>query len=425
MKKLIFLIPFLTFSLLAYAQDEDELDSLAFSDSPHRPFLLSILQAPVLEGMSTPRLIVPNESILCYDKTITFKTNGEGFQVQGCLFIDTEDGFMAFIPPKYDRNPECVIKDQEEDFNLTVLGLAGNVFNYANYRKDGVLQHVVTTGNSETFLQTYTSSNEAASLQRTLETKDFLDGKIKAHVYERADRDEKWYLFGKEFPPEILFSPKKYLGNFGIGYQHTEKGLYLIMQVTGTNYEAEITDIQSEMNCFDSRPFRQMETEFFEHALESIDRNREKLDRKAESASGDDYCGSIKARNIQYKRELLAKQESQLKQSHQGSVQQNTSGIQGMSQAMANYEDVMQQQIYETELLICQQEKILTFPANARSPETVQRVRTKIACLEQQKAKEIQTKQKMRELEEQSPNDPMQTTKKQRLLMEVIQQACK
>lgn len=425
MKKLLFLLLSLLTVLPCFSQEEDGPDSLFFSDSPHRPFLLSILQAPVLEGMSSPRTILPNESVRCYDKTITFKTNSESMQVSGCLFIDTEDGFLSFIPPKYDRNPECVIKDQEDDFNLTVIGLAGNVFNYANYRKDGVLQHIVSTGNSETFLYAYNSTNESVSLRQTEEVKEFLDGKIKAQVYQVSGRDEKWFLFGKEFPPDLLFSPKKYLGNFGIGYQQSDKGVYLIMQVTGSGYDAEITDIKSEMNCFDSRQFIHMETAFFDNAVESINRSREKLEKKSQSLSPDDYCASLKERNIQYRQEMLTRQEGHLQTAKQGNLQQNTLAMQAMSQAMYNYEDLMQQQIYETELRICEQEKMLTFPANANSPGKVQRVRAKIDCLELQKARQLETKQKIRELEMQSPNDPGQIPKKGKLMMDAMLDSCK
>lgn len=425
MKKLMLWIPLVAFSLLAYAQEEDELDSLAFGDSPHRPFLLSILDVPVLEPMSSPSLIVPNENILCYDKTITFKTSGESLNVNGCLFIDTEDGFMSFIPPKRERYPDCLIKDQEDDFNLTVIGLAGNVFNYQNFRKNGELQHMVSTGNSENYVYAYSATPDPISLELTEESKEFLDGKIKAWVYERQGGGQKWYLFGKEFPPALTFSPKKYLGNFGIGYHYSDKGLYLIMQVVGTGYDAEIIEIEDQMTCFDSRKFRHIETEFFNSAMESIDRKKNKLDEKAGSIDTEDYCAGLKARNIQYEQEMLSRQEASIQQAKQGNLQQNTTAMQAMSQGMFNYDDLIQQQIYETELEICQQEKILTFPANARSPGTVQRVRDKIQCLEQQKAMQIETQQKLLALNDQLRDDPLISQKKNQLIRKTATMPCK
>lgn len=415
MKRVLLAILLFTRVFGAYAQEEELPDSLAFSDSPHRPFLLSIIHAPVLEGLTEPRLILPNDRVLCYDKIISFKTN----TASGCLFIDTEGGFMAYIPPKEDISPACLIKPEDVRFNLNVMGLRGNVYNYFNFRKANVLQHGYTTGLTETYQYTFNSTPETVTLRNTNESKEFLGGKIKAYRYKPDGRDEEWYLFGKEFPEKVNFAPKKYLGNFGIGYQQAEEGLFLIMQVSGSLFDSEITDIKDEQACFDSRPFTSLEEGFFTEVETNIESNREKLEKKSEAIRGDDYCGGLKQRNIQYQQELLNTQERNVQTAQQGSIHQGPVAQQAMRD-MYNYEGMMQQSIYETELLICKQEEILSYPANANSPATVQRIRGKISCLEQQMAYQEQVKRELEKLNTQSPDDPLLIQKKGKLVRETM-----
>tara|TARA_R110002020_G_scaffold146343_1_gene320893 strand:+ start:15315 stop:16421 length:1107 start_codon:yes stop_codon:yes gene_type:complete len=368
---------------------------------------------------------LPNDHVLCYDKIISFKTNSTALQASGCLFIDTEGGFMSYIPPKRDHSPVCLIKTEDDNFNLTVMGLSGNVFNYFNYRKDNTLQHGVSTGNSETFQYAYNMSPEVVTLRISGETKEYLEGKVKAYVYKSDTGDEKWYLFGKEFPEKVSFAPKKYLGNFAVGYQQAEEGLFLIMEVSGSSYNSQITAITSEQVCFDSRPFNSMEEEFFAHVTESIANKKEKLDEKSEAVRTEDYCGTLKQRNIQFKQDMLTRQEEKLQHARQGNIQQNTNAQKAITQAMFNYEEMIQQEIYDTELSICKQQEMLSRPANAKSPGTVQEIREKINCLEQQMAYQEQTKREIEKLNTQIPNDPLLSQKKGKLVMETMTKRCK
>ena len=96
-----------------------------------------------------------------------------------------------------------------------------------------------------------------------------------------------------------------------------------------------------------------------------------------------------------------------------------------MTQAMFNYEEMIQQEIYDTELSICKQQEMLSRPANAKSPGTVQEIREKINCLEQQMAYQEQTKREIEKLNTQIPNDPLLSQKKGKLVMETMTKRCK
>lgn len=432
MKKLVF--AFLLVGVYVgglMAQDRERRDSLAFTDHPHRPFLLSILEAPVLEGMSEPRIILPNVQLLCYDKTITFKTTTPSGEAQGCLFIDTEGGFMSFIPPKRGESPDCTIKPEEEKFNLTVMGLAGNSYHYFNYRNNSTLYHGVTNTGIETTQISYTHSPEPIELRKTELTKEFLGGKVKAFAYKVTDRTELWYLFGKELPDKVNFAPKKYLGNFGIGYQQAEEGLFLIMEVEGSPYDAQIVDIRDEQNCFDSRPFKPMETEIFERALESNEREKQKVEQQAQKINSEDYCAGVKQRNLQFKQEVAERKEGQLRagqstaQSRLGQPnQQSAATYQSFSQTMFNFDDMIQESIYDIELRICEQEKMLTYPGNANSPSTVQRIRAKIECLKQEKQGQISMKEQFAQMDAANSSYPQLPYKKLQQLSTLQKSRC-
>ncbi|MEZ4793088.1 MAG: hypothetical protein R2783_06400 [Gelidibacter sp.] len=399
-------------------EQEESLDSLSFSDSPHRPFLLSIASAPILEGLTEPRTMVPNGGRVCYDKIISFETNGAGNLIKGCLFLDTENGFMAYIPPKPGMSPECVLKVEDKDFNLTVLGLQGNVYNYFNYIKNNTLQHGVTTGNSLDYLYVWQSNAEVTKLRHTNETKDFLGGKIKAHVYKPDGRTEKWYLFGKEYNEVVEFTPKKYLGNFGIGYQYSDSGLYIIMQVSGSNYDSEITDIKDQQACFDSAPFKNFEDELYTSGMESINQKRDKLRKKLDHIRADE-CSTLQIRNIQYEQEMLTHQEQNLIQSQQGNLQQNANTQQARMQLMYNYEETIQMMINETEYDICKQQQALQRSSPGNSSH--QRMVDKMECMQRKLTERKDTQQKIQQLDIQYANNPGKKIVEQgKLIMKVL-----
>ena len=87
------------------------------------------------------------------------------------------------------------------------------------------------------------------------------------------------YLFGKTYPGEINVPSNKYLGAFGVGYQYTDKGIYLIMEVIAENYNCKITSIEEVAICFDPTNFKKQEDEFRVKRAQDLQKMREKIAR--------------------------------------------------------------------------------------------------------------------------------------------------
>lgn len=419
MKRSYFLLYFFSVVCNAFAQPDTTRRDTSWSRSPHRPFLLSIMNAPVLEDRSTAVTIVPRERI-CFDKVFKIKTQTASGPAEGCLFINTEKGLMANTPIKRGVAPVCDLNISKPDFGLILIGLKGNTYNYFNSQKNNGIEHWATTSNSENYQYQFISTPEAVPLTRRAESKLFLGGKVKAWAYKAEGRPETWWLFGKTEPERILMTPKKFLGSYAVGYQYSDKGLFIIMQITAPNYSAEVTDIQDRAICFDPSPFKLFEDEHYNRGMESIVREREKLQKK-EARLETGQCASKEMISINYQKEALNRRQESLERSRQGNTQQNVAAQQAQMQTMINYEDVIQISIYETEIDICKQQERLSRQTDAsyRQSSSYRRQQEKLTCLNSQLAAQKQTQQKILRVNTQFPNQPgKQYAEKSKLFMQ-------
>lgn len=421
MKTYFLLLCFFTQLNFAHAQRDTTRRDTSWSRSPHRPFLLSIMQAPVLEGGATAVTIVPRERI-CFDKIFKLKTQTSMGSAEGCLFINTQKGLMANTPIKRGAAPPCDLNISRPEFGLVLIGLKGNTYNYFNAKKKDRLEHWVTTSNSENYQYQFISSAESIPLTRRAESKLFVGGKVKAWAYKAEGRPETWWLFGKTEPERILMTPKKFLGSYAVGYQYTDKGLFIIMQVTAPGYSAEVTEIQDMDICFDPSPFKVFEDEQYTRGMESIVREREKLQKK-ESKIESGSCASQERRSINYQKEALQRRQENLERSRQGHTQQNAATQQAQAQTVINYDEVIQISIYETEINICKQQERLSrqTDANYQQSSSYRRQQEKLTCLNNQLARQKATQQQMLRVNTQFPNQPgKQYAEKAKLFMQGI-----
>jgi hypothetical protein len=401
---------------VANAQPDTTRIDTSWSRSPHRPFLLSIIQGPVLEGRSTAITIVPRER-LCFDKIFRIKTQTASAIAEGCAFINTEKGFMASTPIKRGATPVCDLNIAKPDFGLILIGLKGNAYNYFNAKKNNSIEHWVTTGNSENYQYQFITTPEAVPLTRRAESKLFVGGKIKAWAYKAEGRPETWWLFGKTEPDRLLMTPKKFLGSYAVGYQYTDKGLFIIMQITAPNYSAEIMDIQDQDICFDPSSFKVFEDQHYTRGMESIVREREKLQKK-EDQMEPGQCAGQERISINYQKEALNRRQENLERSRQGNIQQNISTQQAQAQSIINYDDVIQISIYETELDICKLQQRLSRQSGGGS-SSQRRQQERLTCLRNQLTRQKATQQQLLRVNTQFANNPgKQYAEKAKLYMQ-------
>lgn len=370
----------------------------AFGSGPHAAYLRSVVRADVLEGRTEAATITPTGQKICFDKLMKVKSvTGRGTGVT-CVYLDTRTGIIGYTPLKPGTDAACDIKQEDPNFVFSVIGLKGNVYNYHNNKKKNVIEHWVQTSNSATYQYEFISTGGNAPLRKKTERRDYCDGKIKAQLYKVDGKPTEWYLFGKQLPDEVLMQPKKFLGSMAVGYQYSDKGLFIIMQMVGTGIDSKILSLEEVNVCFDPSPFKVFEDEQEQKMQQSIQREREKIAREEGKPEQYPGCQSKKATLLNYQKQSLNRQEQNMQQARTGNTMQDIRTQQAQANLM-NYDDAIQTLIYETELKLCRAEQRM-------SQQPSEANQKKITCLQQSLAQQKQVQQRMQIINTQHRNEP-------------------
>lgn len=380
----------------AYAQRRDSSGGRE-DELPNR-----LLQADVLTGRSEMRTIVPRER-LCFDKVIKVKQITSRGPSEGCLFINTTTGLIAHSSIKPGAIGTCDIKPEAEDFTLFVMTLSGNTYHYFNVKKKQGIEHHVSTLNSQQHVYQFTSGGANATLHKKTERKSYCDDKIKAWAYRADGRPETWYLFGKNSPAQLLMTPKKFLGNYGVGYHYSDKGLFIIMELESPSFGSKILDIRDESICFDPSGFEVFEESFATKATSSIQRSRERLARELTRLKPDEPCTAIKKSSIQYQQQALDRQEENLRRSTQGHLGQSTAAQQARLDMM-NYDDQIELLILDTQHKICRTQDQLS--RQTRNSSSQQRYQQKLTCLNEALSVQKATREQLKRVDSEYEGQP-------------------
>jgi hypothetical protein len=388
-------------------------DTVVFSGVPHAPYLNSIYNADVIESRSVPQTITPTSQKICFDKKIKIKTITSRGPAEVCVFINTKIGLIGYTAIKPGSDPICDIKPDRSDFRFSIIGLKGNTYNYMNNKKKDVLEHWVQTSNSTTYQYEFSNTTSSAQLRKKPERRDYCDGKVKAQLYKVDGQPQEWFLFGKNFPDAVTMEPKKFLGQFAVGYQYSDKGLFIIMQMTASNIDSKILSIEDIETCFDPSPFKVFEDEQQAKVTEQIAKQREKIAREETKQERYPSCQSKKTVMLNFQKEMLNRQEQNLQQASVGNMSQNVRTQQAQADLMS-YDDMIQGMIYETELKLCRAQQ-----SQAENPsESKQK---KIQCLQESLGKQQMVKNKFQQINTQYRNEPgKQYAEKAKEMMKAI-----
>ncbi len=349
-------IKFLFFLLLTIQQSFAQVvieENPSYINSTEKPFLDSVLKIDVLDGTTLPEEISPSTQKLCFDKVFKITSNTPKGESSVCLFINTKIGLMAYTPIKFGSDPGiCDIKPAAPDFSLNVISLKGNIYTYMNVKKPSGIEKWLMTGNSNTYLYNFASAQENQLIFKKDESREFLNGKVKAWAYKYENRDETWFLFGKNLPDKLIMQPLKYVGNFGVGYQYAEEGVFIILQVEGETLNSVVKEIKDTYICFDPSPYKKHEDEFFNKGLLAIEREKSKLDA-AESRASSSPCAAQEQVKINFEKQALQIRLEDLTRSTQGNKYQNTTTQKAMANATINYNNQMQISIFDIQAKIC------------------------------------------------------------------------
>ncbi len=420
MKNLMVLIA-ICFSLVAQAQPPRD---TVWGSFPDQEYYNHILRATAVSGETQQIIIAPNERPFCFDKKITVHSTfgTRGVSVDQCIYLDTKGGLVAYLKPSKSRGGDlCDIKPDDKDFSFSVMGLKGNIYIYHNTENKGQIKHWVSTGNTQEHV--YENNNANNTNQYTLhkkgERRDYCDGKIKATSYKYDGATAPtMFLFGKTYPPDINVTPNKYLGNFGIGYQYTDKGLYLILENVASGYTCKITSIEDVNVCFNPAPFQKQEEEFRTNANDDLQKEREKLDKQERDAANSPDCSSEKLALVSFRKEQLRKQEQNLRNSNHGNVYQDNvtqKAYMGMMDPLVS----VQEGILSTKVSIC------SIEADIRKHPNDNTLQGRLNCKQDMLGKLMSAESEMRALDTQYANSPAKAlAEKSKLYLRVMAGAC-
>ena len=392
MKRIMLAFVSFSISLTLSAQHHERRDSLTFAQ-----LKTLIMRVPVLTGQTQPQIIVPHQR-LCFNVEFDFKIGVGSRIAEQSMFINSSMGITGYLPPSTDGLINMIMPEIPK-FSFSVIGMKGNVYRYYNQKGNhDVLEHYVTTGNTQTYQYTTTiTPGGGADLLRKSETGTYCNGNMTATAYRAEAGGATWFIYGDHFPAKL--HPKKYLGNFGIGYLLTEEGLFIITEMRTGAVQCKLTDIQNSNACFDTQPFVLLEDKFNTKAAADLQRENDKIAR--DEAQVSDHCVAEQMAVINFRKENQRKQEENLRRSKEGNMYQDA----GAQKAMLGMMDPLisvQEGILSTKVSICNTHYRMATASQSEQP----RLSEKLRCLNQQLADLQQMETQMRALETQYASNP-------------------
>ncbi len=292
------------------------------------------INAPILRGNSQGATIVPVRQQFCFDLEMDVALNfGGRISRETTLFINTTDGYMGYTTPSA-GGPISDLMPEVEDFRFTVMSFKlGNIFTYFNRKENNnIMEHLVTTSNTDA--HEYQASNllTAAPLSRKSEYRNYCDGKARALAYKRDDGPTTWYIYGDRYPATLQV--QKFLGGFGVGVIKTDAGIFMVMELgLGRNYTV-IKHIERRTVCFNPEAFKLQEADFFAKRSADLQQEQVKINADEAEAQHAPCCIAERMAQINFRREQLRVQQDNARKAQQGNLIQDRVAQKGMMDTM-------------------------------------------------------------------------------------------
>jgi hypothetical protein len=288
-----------------------------------------VYESDVLKGASSAKFSSPEEKV-CFDKRFYFVYKQGARSYEGCFYVNTQMGITA---TKSFQNPgmaDCSFNINDKKFYLLLFGMTGNEYIYMNklekrnQHEAPQLKHYVVTGN--THINPMQQVIEAKLLYNKQQALDFCDNKYKAIEYKSADGKNIIYLYGQDYPPDMI--AQSYLGAYGLGFMKTNKGDYFIMKHTHGQTSFTVTaieDLAGAMACFDPSDFKVLEETKVVKNLEEFQQQGRKIDqelaKQQNRVNNNVPCAAKKYAIVQYKKEHNEKQKRMMEKMKNQNIQ--------------------------------------------------------------------------------------------------------
>ncbi len=385
--------------LIAFVQSKTQVviePNPSYTNPVHRPFFDELLNTD--EFLDEPLPEPPSENDICFDKKIKIKVTSNKGPVETCMFINTKIGLVGYSELKLNSAGICDILTGLPDFKFNILGLKGDLFNYSNRLQKGRLVHSKIRYKNARRVDEHSAAEEGI-LYKKDDSREFLGGKIKAWLYQYENGQTQYYVFGKTLPDKLVMQPLKYLGLFGVGYQYTDEGLFIIMAIEKEGYESYIMEMENVPTCFNHTIFRSMEEQSYTNQNENIEREQTRLDELKNRSQNP--CLGLKQQRIDFKKKALQKNKEKYDQVKQNPRSTQYQRDQAEGNLQMNFEDAIDEEILKTKIKICDLETRIANQNRAANNGTLENL---LQCQRDYLRQQQNLKERIKNVENQYPN---------------------
>lgn len=393
----------------------------SYINPAHRPFFDELLDGD--EYLDEPAPEPPSVNDICFDKKIKIKVTSNKGPVETCMFVNTKIGLVGYSELKPNSAGICDILTGLPDFKFNILGLKGDLFNYSNRMQKGRLVHTKTRYKNARRVDEHSAAEEGI-LYKKDDSREFLGGKIKAWLYQYENGQTQYYVFGKTLPDKIVMAPLKYLGLYGVGYQYSEEGLFIIMAIEKDGFESYIMEMENVPTCFNHTLFTFLEEQSYTNQNETIENEQTRLDELKERSQSP--CLGLKQQKIDFKKKALQKNKEKYDEVKQNPRATQYQRDQAEGNLQMNFEDAIDEEMLKTKIKICDLETRIANQNRAASNGSLENL---LQCQRDLLRQQQNLKEQIKNVDSQYPNQyHKQRNEKMQLFMKEAaaqQQPCR
>ncbi|WP_157558023.1 hypothetical protein [Niabella aurantiaca] len=381
------------------------------------PELATLINVPFLIPGSARRSAHESSTILRFDKRIKISNTASGRESETYLYINTRNGSIATRTGRAGKLGDGSFNINDKKFRLSYYTPAGLYYTYYNREKKGELLHYVATMNTEMVAYSTNLVFERTSVNRAGSSKNVLPQNLQATPYKASGSSAAptIYLYGGPTPQQFLL--KRFLGYAGIGYVKTDKGIWMIVEMSSDAGSFKATEWEDIDLQFDKTPFIAVENRMNEKAVTGIDKKIAELDAKTYSGP----CAYLYQAKKEWNRQELERQKQALARMNQGNLINdiNNSGL----GALIDFQDPeysLKGAEIEADIRICNSEnsKITTEDEAQRQSKTIE-------CANKTKTEIQKAKREMMAITRRYPNDKAKALIEKRKVLTAYQKAAR
>jgi hypothetical protein len=330
--------------------------------------------------------------IIEFDRRILANATGSGVAGQFCLYINTRTGDIGIV---YGRElGVCELNINDEKFRFMLVRSSGQVQNYSTTRKNGVLHHYMTTGNTEIYPVSFPRMENATLHRGGSAEPSPRRGGVESRAYSaNTGSAPTFYLHGRTEPADI--TTQDFLGYSGIGYLKTNRGIYMVVRAQMGATQFRVFMWNDRPTRLDPEPFKQTEILINEKMEASLERQENKLRTETFSV---DCSDSERELNRLKLADVEARRRSGVAR-NRGNVYENESTRRATSELMLPNLEVANQ---EVEVRICKANARLS---RTRSEESRFDIERRIQCYRNQKLELNRLQMEWDAIDARYPND--------------------